>query len=186
MALRGDSSFRTLLEAQKSFGQLLQEEDYGASSAAWEAFVGVCETAALRVPVVVVPQDQEPLVEAALARPTEPERPRSIAGVPAESEPPGDFGLPGLPAELSDQATTVSAEPAASDDAVARLKEDPFGPWPVATPTGSVATLLEAFEVPAGRQSAAAALAEVPDTTAQADASRPAVGAMDDTADCAP
>lgn len=160
LALSGDASFRTLLEAQKSFGQLLQEEDYAASSAEWEAFVGVCETAALRVPVVVA---SEP--------------PRTSAGAPAESEPAVDFGLPGLPAappQSATTATTASAEPAVGDDAVARLKEDPFGPWPVATSTGSAASLLEAFEVPAGRQSAAAALAEVADTRSEADAGRPA------------
>ena len=83
LALSGDSSFRTLLEAQKSFGQLLQEEDYAASSAAWEAFVGVCETAALRVPVVVAPG----------AASQEPSRsPRAPTGA-VESGSPSSFGL---------------------------------------------------------------------------------------------
>jgi len=205
LALGGDSSFRTLLEAQKSFGQMLQDEDYGASSAAWEAFVGACETAASRVPVVAVSQDQEPpaevvspvvvaatLAPAAAAVPSpavavqaEPNHRGPSAGLLAQAEPAADSGLRGLPAELSHAATTATAGSAAGDDAVARLKEDPFGPWPVATPTGSAATLLDAFEVPAGRQSAAAALADM-SVTAAADARRPAPALWTDPSTAAP
>jgi hypothetical protein len=175
LSLREDGSFRTLLEAQKAFGQLLQEENYGASSVAWEAFVGICETAALRVPVVVVAPDAIP-VEAA------PQQPGPAAVLPGTS---ASLKVePGEPSRVEPEAAvevTTSAElgvepslvplPLASGgetpvsaegDPVARLREDPFGPWPVATPAGSAATLLEAFDAPAAPQTAAAALAALP------------------------
>jgi hypothetical protein len=183
LGLHPDSAFRTLLEAQKAFGQLLQEENYSPSFVGWEAFVGVCETAALRVPVVVVTPDvprvdtdaqlaREPIVASVLTQTTaiEGERPEAAASVPvvplspSTAPPPADQGA--VPAE----AVTVphdSGKPEVRGDAdpMARLREDPFGPWPVASPTGSAATLLETFDTPSAPQSAAAALAAVPATS---------------------
>ena len=56
----GDSSYQTLLESQRALGQLVQNGSYEASPAAWDAFVRSCDTAAVRVPlVVVVPEPAE-------------------------------------------------------------------------------------------------------------------------------
>jgi hypothetical protein len=165
LGLHPDSAFRTLLEAQKAFGQLLQEENYGASSVAWEAFVGVCETAALRVPVVVVTPDA-PNVEPETVPTAEPSpahvRADPVATKAGPTEGPSDQGPVAVEAVPSPDG---SGEPESRGEAdpVARLREDPFGPWPVASPTGSAATLLETFDTPSAPQSAAAALAAVPD-----------------------
>lgn len=65
----GSSPFRTLLEAQKGLNQLLQNGGYGASSVAWDTFVGICETAAARVPLPVAAPAERP---AATPSPVEP------------------------------------------------------------------------------------------------------------------
>ena len=167
LALRGDSSFRTLLEAQKAFGQLLQDGGYGASSVAWDAFVGVCETAAVRVPVVVVVPEPDPATEA---------RPASVSDVApqAMATPPvatvSDLGAPaavGLsvdgaslrvtdmgPAPTGPASTLGEPEDGPAErsaDRAAVTLADPFGAWPVAVPAESAATLLETFlaETPA-------------------------------------
>ncbi len=182
LSLRGDSSFRTLLEAQKAFGQLLQDEAYSASSMAWEAFVGVCETAALRVPaVVVVPEAAtrvEPLAQEPAAIQERVVVPDGSVSVPDVSASVRDAAPPAteieflIPQPASDAgaplAVTIPEPPEAvarpgDVDPVARLREDPFGPWPVATPAGSAATLLDTFEPPAAPPTAAAALASVLD-----------------------
>jgi hypothetical protein len=49
--LAGAQSYTTLLDAQKALAQLVQEERYAASPAAWDSFVSVCETAMLSVQV---------------------------------------------------------------------------------------------------------------------------------------
>jgi hypothetical protein len=70
LALRGDSSYETLLDAQKAFGQLMQDADYAGASAEWEGFVRLCETAAIRVPLVVrVPPPTEAAPAAAILQP---------------------------------------------------------------------------------------------------------------------
>jgi hypothetical protein len=182
LSMRGDSSFRTLIEAQKAFSQLLQQEGCAASSAAWDAFVGVCETAALRVPVVVVAPDVPPAgasIEApAVERVTAP-TPAALVAEPVEPTvtalPDGHGGIASfatLPAEPTPVEVQVSqpgdaAAPASEGDPLVRLREDPFGPWPVATPTGSAAALLESFDAPSAPQTAAAALVAAPVSAAE-------------------
>jgi hypothetical protein len=53
-----DSGFKSLLEAQKAFTQLIQEEGYGASLVAWDGFVEECEVASAKLPAVVVLPEQ--------------------------------------------------------------------------------------------------------------------------------
>ncbi len=167
LALRGDSSFRTLLEAQKAFGQLLQNGGYGASSVAWDAFVGVCETAAVRVPVVVVVPE---LGSATVARPPSvPDvAPQAMATPPVATV--SDLGAPaaaGLcvdgaslrvtdmgPASTGPASTLAEPEDGPAErsaDGAGVTPADLFGAWPVAVPAESAATLLETFlaETPA-------------------------------------
>jgi hypothetical protein len=173
LTVQGDSSFRTLLEAQKAFAQLLQEESYTASPVAWEAFVRVCETAALRVPVVVVAPDVtevgatavEPQVEARSVPPAAEPGQAAIAVLPeVGAHPAPPVTVPVEPPHGDGMGPTVgdAAPPASDGDPLARLREDPFGPWPVASPSGSAAALLETFDAPAAPQTAAAALAAAP------------------------
>jgi hypothetical protein len=61
LALQGDQSYDTLLDAQKALGQIAQSADLAGAPAEWESFVRHCETAAVRVPVVVrIPEPAEP------------------------------------------------------------------------------------------------------------------------------
>jgi hypothetical protein len=118
LALRGDASFQTLLESQKAMGQLVQDGTYAASPAGWDTFVRACETAALRVPVVVVvPEPAEAATgtaeHAGEAKDGGGERSEAMAKPKAEGE------------------TTVTA--------------DPFGPWPVPLPAESAATLFDTY-----------------------------------------
>ncbi len=53
LSLQDDLSYPTLLDSQKALGQLAQEPEFAGSSAEWDTFVHLCETAAVRVPVVV-------------------------------------------------------------------------------------------------------------------------------------
>jgi hypothetical protein len=169
LPLGSDSSFRTLLEAQKAFSQLLQDEGYGSSSVAWEAFVSVCETAAVRVPVVVVVPEPTAQVEIL------PVAPLPVAGVQHEEALPVEIQL------APDVSPVVAAQPepsgpivtlAADDDFVSkdensvRLREDPFGPWPVDVPANSAATLLEAFKTPSAAVTGASALSALPEPPA--------------------
>jgi hypothetical protein len=55
LSLVGGRSFTTLLDAQLAFAELLRDEQYTASAAAWDSFFSVCETAALRIALPVVP-----------------------------------------------------------------------------------------------------------------------------------
>jgi hypothetical protein len=175
LPLRADSSFRTLLEAQKAFSQLLQEGDHGASSAAWDAFVGACETAALRAPVIVMARETTPSVEVVSQLPAPaPLLPTAVELTPDESVDAVTATLAGQAGDgsVTDQASGFVAAPAplpepietaasADGDPMARLREDPFGPWPVATPSGSAATLLDTFDAPPAPLTGAAALAAV-------------------------
>jgi len=69
LALRGDSSYETLLDAQKALGHLMQEADYAGASAEWDGFVRLCETAAVRVPLVVkIPEPAEAALVATVAQ----------------------------------------------------------------------------------------------------------------------
>jgi hypothetical protein len=66
LSVQNDLAYPTLLESQKAFGPLSPEPEFAGSSAEWDAFVHLCETAAVRVPLVVrVP---EPAETAASAR----------------------------------------------------------------------------------------------------------------------
>jgi hypothetical protein len=166
LGLKANSAFRTLLEAQKAFNQLLQEENYGASTVAWDAFVGVCETAALRVPVVVVapgtpgagtaeqtPSPADPVADAQPSSGTISAAVSPETSVAVSDRPP----LSVVPGPEPDQPVAVERSP--GPESVARLREDPFGPWPVADPAESAATLLDTFAVPSSTRNAAAALA---------------------------
>ncbi len=110
LSVQNDLAYPTLLDAQKAIGQLAQEPEFAGGSAEWDAFVHLCETAAVRVPLVVrVPETAE---MAQSARPV---------------------------SAISDGASAAGiAEPPA-------LQEDPFGPWPVAAPAESAATLFDTF-----------------------------------------
>jgi hypothetical protein len=115
LAMRGDASFQTLLDSQKALGQLAQDGSYGASPAAWDTFVRACETAALRMPVVVVPPE-----------------PAGAAPGPAAAPAGSDEEEKGVRPEAQDEGETGAAA-------------DPFGPWPVAVPAESAATLFDTY-----------------------------------------
>ena len=113
LALQPGLSFQTLLDSQKALGQVAEEAEFTGSSAEWDAFLGLCETAAVRVPLVVrVPEPGEATSSASNAR---------TAAAVADGAAPA--GVPEPPA----------------------IKADPFGPWPVAVPADSAATLFDSF-----------------------------------------
>jgi hypothetical protein len=150
-----DSGFRTLLEAQKGLTQLLQDEGYSASSAAWDAFVGVCEAAASRLPAVVV-------APASASAPLPNPVPDPADAVPA-------FELSG------------HGQRAATPDPAGTFREDPFGPWPVDVPAESAATLFNRLQPGAANPDAADRLTP-PATPSQAGGAAPAVSTGDDSA----
>ncbi len=218
------TSYKSLFEAQKAFTRLIQEDGYGASVNAWNAFVEECDAAEVRrTTVVVIPGGPAPEADAppvgvpdaaALAGGPErdaagrapagslaveappspadaltavpaliPERPgpqadaaEGVPGAPIAEEPapPGDPSVAGSPEPtVSTEAATEAVEgharpaagledasPSAPPEPPSPLVVDPFGPWPVAVPSKSAATLLEAFEpmAPSPQQSYADAL----------------------------
>ncbi len=110
LSVQNDLPYPTLLDSQKALGQLAQEPEFAGSHAEWNAFVHLCETAAVRMPLVVrAPETAE---TASSARTVSASADNGSAGGVAES-------------------------PA--------LEADPFGPWPVAVPADSAATLFDAF-----------------------------------------
>ncbi len=124
LALRGDSAYGSLLDSQKALAQLMQEADYAGASAEWVGFVRLCETAAVRVPLVVkVPEPAEAARAAGVPEPVEPAPTASVA----ETVPVID-DRPRMIAEVQQPRTVES---------------DPFGPWPVAVAAESAATLLD-------------------------------------------
>ncbi|HEX7485943.1 MAG TPA: PEGA domain-containing protein [Vicinamibacterales bacterium] len=124
LALPGSSSYRTLLESQKALAQLVQDDGYEASPAVWDAFVGICETAAVRVPVVMAVPEPVPAAGGA-----------TRAAVEEAAEPAAD----GPSGSGEEAAARVCDEPETT------VREDPLGPWPAAEPGESAATPLEAF-----------------------------------------
>ncbi len=58
LSLQNDLAYPTLLDSQRALGQLAQEPEFAGSSEEWDAFVHLCETAAVRVPMVVRVSDQ--------------------------------------------------------------------------------------------------------------------------------
>jgi len=176
LGVKADVAYRSLLEGQKAFAQLLQDEGYGASSVAWEAFVGVCETAALRVPVVVVGPGggaalEAPVLVRASSVEPEPAAPLEVIPVvlvpergeplpPIEVAPVDPIPVAILPAvAATPEVVSEAGKPGGDPDPASRLREDPFGPWPVPTSTGSAASLFDAFATPSAPPSAAAVLA---------------------------
>jgi hypothetical protein len=110
LSVQNDVADPTLLDSQKALGQLAPEPEFAGSSAEWDAFVHLCETAAVRVPLVVrVPETAETVSSA-----------RTVSAI-------GDGA-----------SATGASEPLA-------LQADPFGPWPVAVPADSAATLFDTF-----------------------------------------
>lgn len=153
------SSFKSLLDAQKALSQLIQDEGFGASSVAWDGFVEECQRALARqavVPPVVAPRDEGPAAvteEALTPSVVDVWTGAAVAGVVADVDP--AVGAPvtevSAPSEGSTSWTSVTPveTPAAPDAGGAEAPEtapDPFGAWPVDTPTRSVASLLEAFQ----------------------------------------
>jgi len=113
LSLQEDLSYPTLLDSQKALAQLAQEAEFAGSSAEWDTFVRQCETAALRVPLVV----------------TLPEPAGTASGAASDRT-------------VSDVVDRASA---ALDADPAEFDADPFGPWPVAVPDDSAATLFDSF-----------------------------------------
>jgi hypothetical protein len=69
VSFQNDLSYQTLLDSQKALGLLAQEPEFAGASAEWETFVGLCETAAVRVPLVVrVPERADAAASASRAR----------------------------------------------------------------------------------------------------------------------
>ena len=123
------TAFHSLLEGQKALVPLLAETaDSGASSGALEAFLERCESAPWYQPS-------------------------------AEPEPCPDSDVPLAPVEVQEQPVTSAPSSGGvgeQDEAKAALSRDPFGPWPVANPSESAATLFDAFNPsPEARPSAA-------------------------------
>lgn len=143
LALRADAAFRTLVECQKAFGALLQDGGYGASMVAWDAFVGVCETAAVRVPVVVVVPEPSP------AEPAAPTVLAADAILPAVAVEPAAGGVEAVPELLPVVLPDAAVAPADGP----HPPVDPFEPWPVDEPAHSAATLLDSL--PPGSTAAA-------------------------------
>jgi hypothetical protein len=217
------ASFKSLFEAQRAFTRLIQEEGYGASVNAWNAFVEECDAADSRLAAVeVVPEpvpasgaEVPPLTIEPAAAPVRAPQPgvtdeghageASAAGAPLPAGPSlaavaGDdptTGSPGPTAETNpaspppaDASPGAEAAPPAPPPVAAVLFQaapsvthaegaeapagvqsetppgpsglltvDPFGPWPVAVPSQSAATLLAAFDtVPGPKQTGVDAL----------------------------
>ncbi len=119
LSLAGEDSYSTLLDAQKAFSRLLQDPRCGASSAVWEAFVSVCETAALRVVVPTASALDQPAEAAtgpaAAAGAEQPSWAPIDPGAGADEDPFGQ--LPVAVAEES-AATLLAAFPAAGTPTV--------------------------------------------------------------------
>lgn len=141
------SAFRTLIEAQKAFGRMVEEEPrYGVSSIAVESFFQQCEEAAL---LPLAPADLEP------AESDRPQNDRPLNDRP-EAYPTGNVG----------QASRLSeGEGTPEDDAPRSSSEqpagDPFGPWPVVVGSDTVATLFDTFKPK--EPSRESHVAEIPD-----------------------
>jgi len=119
LSLGGDSSYRTLLEAQNALGQLLHDDGYKASSSAWDEFVVACESAAAKMPATVVLPGGVPVAE------VKPERASAVASSTSGEGP--------APAPRTDGAAATPENP------------DPFRSWPAATRPDGPPSLLEAF-----------------------------------------
>ena len=50
LSIAGERSFTSLIESQKALADLCQDERYGASPSAWNAFISTCEAALQRMP----------------------------------------------------------------------------------------------------------------------------------------
>ena len=174
LAVQSDLSFQTLLESQKALGQVAEEAEFAGSSAEWDAFLGLCETAAVRVPLVVrVPEPGEATSSASSAGTATAVADRAAAA--AVPEPPAIKADPfgpwpvGVPAEsaatlfdsflaarppdiLEDQDAPVS-DPAALPPVA--LPAAPTRPWPPAKagPIDPDSVILE--DVPKARSAAA-------------------------------
>jgi PEGA domain len=96
LALDESGSYTTLLDAQIAFAELLRDERYNPSATAWDSFVSVCETAATRIALPVVPPPPTPPAEPnappAPVAPSEPAAGQSVdpfaswpSAMPAES-----------------------------------------------------------------------------------------------------
>jgi hypothetical protein len=93
LSLQSDRSYPTLLDSQKALVQLAQEPEFAGSSAEWDTFVHLCETAAVRVPLVVrVPERVETEVSASTLFDT------FLAARPSEAESSGSMPVPDLTA----------------------------------------------------------------------------------------
>jgi hypothetical protein len=145
LSLQNDDSYPTLLDSQKALGQLAQEPEFAGSSAEWETFVRLCETAALRVPLIVTLPEPAGTVSGAASAQT-------VSGV-------------------------VERESAAPDAGSAEIQPDPFGPWPVAVPADSAATLFDTFLAARPSEADVSHAKPVGDLTAPPRAGRPAAAA---------
>jgi hypothetical protein len=175
------SAFRTLIEAQKAFGRMLEEEPrYGVSSHAVESFFQQCEEAAALTSVSAQLDRLTPASGA--VRPT-PEPAVDVSEPPVEiSLPPVDVATDSLrvptgppplagpgpalgPEDEVSVADVLATQPAAvvSDPAA-----DPFGPWPVVVGSDTVATLFDTFNAPAASRESPAVSIPEPASSAEA------------------
>lgn len=137
LRLAGDSSFATLLDAQKALAELLQSERHNASRAAWDSFVSVCETAALRVTMPAAPVASPAPAAGTGETPAGDLCPVVIFGPEAESS----------PQTLPPGGEAPSTAP--SDVTAPGESRESLSWWPAAAPSENAATLLEKFTPPA-------------------------------------
>lgn len=140
------SAFRTLIEAQKAFGRMVDEDpQYGISSLAVEAFFQQCEEAALLPVMAAEMEAAEPLVAEpeAVAVAEAVAAPETVAAVvppTASVAVAAGVAQPVVATSAPTDAPVIPPEPVAADPA-----PDPFAPWPAANPTETLSTLFDAF-----------------------------------------
>ena len=143
LSLVEGGSYTALLDAQLAFTELLQGGGYTASAAAWDSFVSVCETAALRVALPVVP-----------------------APPPSVDDAPDEAALAGNEHE----ALTESEKAPSPVETLQAAPEshDAFSSWPTTVPSESAATLLEKFSATDSPASVSPSPRQRPQATAAA------------------
>ncbi|HEY3380794.1 MAG TPA: PEGA domain-containing protein [Vicinamibacterales bacterium] len=165
LSAKDKNAFNTLVEAQKALAQLWSEGQRDSpSSTDWEAFVLDCESAAAAPPpgppsaARPVEAREKPPVDA--APPVPPAAPASALAMlrpdqweqavvgrtpePGPTAAGGGTAEPAAPPDVDAGSPTLPMV-APAGESPADLVTDPFGPWPVAVPSQSAATLLEAF-----------------------------------------
>jgi PEGA domain len=133
LSLDDGGSYTTLLDAQVAFAELLRDERYTPSAAAWDSFVLVCETAATRIALPVAPPPA-PVPEA--------------AGKAAVDQPPPTLSTTsGDASSVTTLLSLENAEGAASAPSgqTAGESADPFNSWPSSLPSESAAAMLAKY-----------------------------------------